>query len=223
LHIYDEKGKKRLTTQILSDKRFIALRGSEEKWSKSWQLVVGELQHFGGDTIVNLVRRKGVPYRKILRDTCKRMEVKFEKQKKTWEIESKLIEHFTNNLWVKMSKAEKHEALKSMNQGNFNPEEFDWSDMPSSAFSTKASAVAWYAWAASAAKAAFAPAVFSRAAIAGASTLIAQRGATMFLGPAAAVALTIPAFSGTAFRVTVPATIQIAYMRKKYLDRDRFK
>lgn len=67
LLIYDKKGKKRITTQILSDKSFMALNGSSEQWRKSWQLVAGELQHFGGDTIVNLFRRKGVFTEKYLK------------------------------------------------------------------------------------------------------------------------------------------------------------
>jgi len=222
LLIYDRKGKKRLTTQILSDKSFMALSGSPEQWRKSWQLVVGELQHFGGDTIVNLVRRKGVLYREILKDTCKRIGVKFDKKGMTWEIENKLIEHFVKKLWDKMSEEERNEALKSMNLGDFTGEKFGWRGMSSSALFGGAPAGAWYAWAASAAKAAFAPAIFSRYALAGASTILAQRGAAVFLGPAAAVALTVPAVSGTAYRVTVPATIQIAYMRQKYLNKDRF-
>lgn len=50
-------------------------------------------------------------------------------------------------------------------------------------------------------------------------------GAAAFAGPFAVVlgvALTVPMLSGTAYRVTMPAVIQIAYMRKKYLERDVF-
>lgn len=222
LLIYDEKGNKRLTAQMLSDKSFLALNGSPEQWRKSWQLVVGELQHFGGDTIVNFVRRKGVLYREVLKDTCKRIGVKFDKQSVTWEIENKLVKHFAKKLWDKMSEEERGEALKSMNLGDFMSENFDWGAMSSSLLFGGASAGAWYAWAASAAKAAFAPGIFSRAALAGASTIVAQRGAAVFLGPAVAVALTVPAVSGAAYRVTVPATIQIAYMREKYINKERF-
>ena len=50
-------------------------------------------------------------------------------------------------------------------------------------------------------------------------------GAAAFAGPFAVVlgvALTVPMISGAAYRVTMPAVIQIAYMRKKYLERDLF-
>lgn len=222
LLIYDAKGKKRVSTQILSSKQFKALNGSPEQWRCSWRLVAGELQHFGGDTIVNVFRREGVLYREILRDTCKRIGVKFDKKNETWEIENQLIEHFIEKLWNEMSEEERNATLKSMDIGDLTEGKIDWRAMTSSTVFGGAAAGAWYAWAANAAQYAFAPAIFSRAAVIGASSLVAQRGASILLGPAAAVALTVPAFSGTAFRVTVPATVQIAYMRQKYLQKERF-
>lgn len=220
--IYDAKGKKRVSTQILSDKEFEALNGSPEQWRSSWRLVAGELQHFGGDTVVNVFRREGVLYREILRDTCKRLGVKFDKENETWEIEKKLIEHFIERLWDEMSEEERNSTLKSMNIADFAEGKVDWRSMTPLAWFGGAAAGAWYAWAASAAKFAFAPSNFSRTALTVASSFVAQRGASILLAPAVAVAFTVPALSGTAFRVTVPATIQIAYMRQKYLQKERF-
>ena len=52
--------------------------------------------------------------------------------------------------------------------------------------------------------------------IAGAAGFVAQRGVGALAGPLAVVALTVPMLTGTAYRVTVPVVIQIAYMRRKY-------
>lgn len=220
--IYDGKGNERLTSQIMSDENFKKLNGSPDQWRKSWKLVAGELQHFGGDTIANLFRQKGVPYRKILKDTCKKQGVGFKKKKPTWEIEKELIEDFVKKVLNKMTEEERYEVLKSMKFREFTGKNFDWRTMSYTALLGGAGAGAWYAWAASAATAAFAPAVLSRAGIAGVSMIVAQRGASFF-NPLVGVALTVPAVSGTAYRVTVPATIQIAYMRQKYMNKDRFE
>jgi uncharacterized protein YaaW (UPF0174 family) len=56
----------------------------------------------------------------------------------------------------------------------------------------------------------------------GAAALIGGRAVAAFAGPVAALAITIPMFSGAAYRVTIPAVIQIAYMRRKYEKEDRF-
>lgn len=221
--IYDGKGNERLTSQIMSDENFKKLNGSPDQWRKSWKLVAGELQHFGGDTIVNLFRQKGVPYRRILKDTCKKQGVGFENKKPTWEIEKELIEDFVKNILEKMTEEERDEVLKSMNFREFTGKKFDWRNMSSTPFWGGAAAGAWYAWAASVSMAAFAPAVISRVGIAGVSMFVAQRGAASLVNPIVGVALTVPAVSGTAYRVTVPATIQIAYMRQKYLNKDRFE
>ena len=51
------------------------------------------------------------------------------------------------------------------------------------------------------------------------------RGMAVLAGPvgvALAVLLSVPAVTGTAYRVTIPCIIQVAYMRKKTMQKDRF-
>ncbi|WP_227430790.1 DUF3944 domain-containing protein [Psychrobacter sp. I-STPA6b] len=42
-------------------------------YEKSWKDIAGELQLFGGDTIVNTTRRKGVLYKEIVKDVAKKI------------------------------------------------------------------------------------------------------------------------------------------------------
>lgn len=42
--------------------------GPPERYRRNWQLIAGELQHFGGDSIANTLRRHGKFYRAILLD-----------------------------------------------------------------------------------------------------------------------------------------------------------
>ena len=54
-------------------------------YKNSWKAIVAEIQLFGGDTFVNLVRRKGVIYKEILGDVANKIDVDF--HKKTTSIE----------------------------------------------------------------------------------------------------------------------------------------
>ncbi|WP_392344719.1 DUF3944 domain-containing protein [Pseudoalteromonas prydzensis] len=71
--MFDKDGEKRNTESLSGDKAFIDAKGD---YRKAWQSVAAELQHYGGDTLVNLVRRTGVTYREILVDVCKRIKAK---------------------------------------------------------------------------------------------------------------------------------------------------
>ncbi|MFV5498298.1 DUF3944 domain-containing protein [Acinetobacter baumannii] len=57
----------------------------EQLYKNSWKAIVAEIQLFGGDTFVNLVRRKGVIYKEILEDVAKKIDMDF--HKKTTSIE----------------------------------------------------------------------------------------------------------------------------------------
>jgi uncharacterized protein YaaW (UPF0174 family) len=66
---------------------------SEERaYKESWKAIAAELQLFGGDTLINLARRKGVPYNEILHDVAKRVEVDFHKESTSIEqVEEKVL------------------------------------------------------------------------------------------------------------------------------------
>lgn len=57
-----------------------------------WEEIASELQYFGGNTIANILRQKGVLYAEILEDVCKTLGVKIEKNLSLIDIEKKLLE-----------------------------------------------------------------------------------------------------------------------------------
>lgn len=64
----------------------------EELYKNSWKAIAAEIQLFGGDTIVNLFRGKGVEYRELLEDVAKRTGVDFHKNTINIEdLEEKLL------------------------------------------------------------------------------------------------------------------------------------
>ncbi|WP_272715067.1 ubiquinol-cytochrome C chaperone family protein, partial [Escherichia coli] len=81
--------------------------GHHEQHLPNWQLIGGELQHFGGDSIANNRRGHGKLYRAILLDVSKRLKRKADKEMFTFEIEQQLLEQFLRNSWKNMSEEHK--------------------------------------------------------------------------------------------------------------------
>lgn len=218
--IYDKDGKERIVSEIKIAPSFKSLNGQPDQWRKSWKLVAGELQHFGGDTLVNLLRRKGVSYREILTDVCDKIKIKYDKKSSAYDIENLLIERLVEISWEKMSDSEKQEALKTFNIGGLTGP--SWQMILEMIRGKGAGSLKWSSWLAESARFAFMPASLANIGVGAAAGFVAQRGAATLAGPLAALALTVPLLTGTAYRVTIPAVIQIAYMRRKYEQKDRF-
>lgn len=66
--------------------------------SQYWEEIATELQHFGGNTLANIVRvRRGVLYAEILRDVCKALKVNFNTYLSTEEIEDILLSSISDS------------------------------------------------------------------------------------------------------------------------------
>ncbi len=88
--------------------------GAPERYRRNWQLIAGELQHFGGDSIANTLRRHGKFYRAILLDVCKRLKAKVDKQLSTPQIEQQLLAHFLQHSWNKLNAEQKAQFLAAV-------------------------------------------------------------------------------------------------------------
>ena len=219
--IYDKDNKERIASEILSNESFKELYGRPDKWRKSWKLIAGELQHFGGDSVVNLFRGKGVLYKEILSDVCDKLSVKYRKNSSAYDIENLLIAKLTELSWEKMSAKEKEKTLNSMSI----PDKFSGSPLVFIIASIKAGGIGsfqWSSWLAQSASLAFGRAALSGLSLGAAATFVGSRGIAAFAGPLLAIIVTIPLISGAAYRVTMPSVIQIAYMRRKYEQEDHF-
>ena len=225
--IYDTDGTMRHTSSILTDEGFSKHRDDPQKWVKSWQIVAGELQLYGGDSVVNLFRGTGVLYEEILSDVCERLGVKLgSEDKEIVQKEEKLIEFLANKAWDKMDEAQCAEFLKKLHLIELWRDSSDLSPARLALSSGGAAAMLLYEYVTGAMLASLGAGAVARFAGPLAAQFIGTRlGAAAFAGPLAmvlGVALTVPMLSGAAYRVTMPAVIQIAYMRKKYLERDLF-
>ncbi|WP_336221579.1 acidic protein MsyB [Citrobacter amalonaticus] len=203
----DDKGKQRLASELLKHDAFKALENHPEQHRRNWQLIAGELQHFGGDSIANKVRGHGLLYRAILLDVCKRLKLKAEKEMSTLEIEQSLLEHFLRNSWQKMDEAHKAEFLAAVDAKVTELEAL----LPQLMQDKKLAAGVSYLLSGQLSKILLTHAAIS---VVGHGLL---RGAGLG-GPFGAALNGVKAVSGSAYRVTIPAVLQIACLRRILSD-----
>ncbi|MEZ8353191.1 DUF3944 domain-containing protein [Vibrio splendidus] len=211
----DKDGKTRYAETLTSDKQF---KAAKDNYQQVWQLIAGELQHFGGDTLVNLFRRSGVEYREILTDVCKKLKIKTDYKADTVKIEQALLAKLFADSWEKMSDSERDALREEL--------KIDASLTSSAALTAIIAAIRMGGFMSYQVAMIVANAV-AKALLGRGLTLAANAGLAraigVFAGPigiAITVLLTIPAISGPAFRVTLPAVVQIAAMRQQMLNEE---
>lgn len=78
------------------------------------RLLVRELQHFGGNTFVNLFRRNGVGYNEIVDDVASHLKIKAPTSTTVEEKEALIIDCVFTSSWKKMSDDERSQILRDM-------------------------------------------------------------------------------------------------------------
>lgn len=110
--LYDTNLKERFTEELSTTKGF-----KEYYPNNMVQLVpdiINELQRFGGNTFFNLFRGYGVPYREILESVCKQLDVSFNKNASTELIEHYLLQKFLLMSIDKMSEEDVHHLSEKL-------------------------------------------------------------------------------------------------------------
>jgi len=209
----DKEGTLRITEQLTSEERF---KECKKRFSKVWDLLAGELQLFGADTIVSSIRGTGVFYREVLTDVCDKLKVNYNLKSPIEKIENNLLLKIVEDSLEKMSEEEKREFVKGFNLNTAN-------------FSTVAIMAALQAAINLGGFASYQLAVVVANAVArqliGRGLVLAAnagivKGMALFAGPIGWVIaglFTLPMITGPAYRVTIPSVIHVAYMRQKML------
>jgi len=216
----DKDGNPRLTEGLTLEE---AYKTSEGNYKSIWKLIAAELQKYGGDSIVNVFRKgKGINYKEILVDVCKKLKVNFNKNSEVIKIENNLMLKIIEDSIEKMSEEEKREFAKQMN--------INIANMTSVAILAAIQAAVNLGGFASY-KIALIVANSTAKFLAGRGLTLAlnaglMRGLSIFAGPVGLIIsglLTLPMITGTAYRVTIPCVIQIAYMRQKLTNKNLFE
>ena len=79
-----------------------------KQYSKFWRRIAEELQLYGGNTIANIFRGStGVLYKEIATDVADKLKVKIDKEANIDEIENEIIEKFFEDIYGKLSQEDK--------------------------------------------------------------------------------------------------------------------
>lgn len=214
-------------TEELSSK----LKGCDD-YHFRWQDIAGELQCFGGDTIANMLRGgKGVEYRELLCDVCGVCHVMYDKKALNIEdIENQLMSSTLGKMWEKWNASSRSYIMAISSffaphgqlNGNIITNAICSPTLPK-VFSAGLSSNSLFPFMMAQLTAGFATASAAgrgaTAALSGMSifALLAPRLAGLFIPATTLFSLLTAALSlsGPAYRVTLPACLAVAELRKK--------
>lgn len=201
-----------------------------------WREIAGELQCYGANTLVTFLRRgKGVEYREILLDVCEKCEVEIKNKKAhVGDIESQLLARNASKIWEKLPSDVKKEL--SLNLLLLDPKNKEARRSALAIAAGGATAAMFYTLLTPTIGTVMAPLVASQVSgVVGSLSLSAMYGvgaAGLFQTGVSIIATRIPlatipgmnlislfpainSLAGPAYRVTIPACICIADLRKK--------
>lgn len=104
----DKEGNKLINEELTSLDKY---KSNPDNPKSYWQEIARELQLYGGNTLVSALRGKGVPYREILCDVCDKMKVNYSKNSNIGLIELNFLEKIITDVIEKMNDEERKEFI----------------------------------------------------------------------------------------------------------------
>lgn len=209
----DKDGNKRWTEELTGS---TAYKTHYPNHSKYWDLIAGELQCFGANSIVTLFRGgKGVLYEEILGDICDKLGVTLEKGSTVREKENKLVLKIVEKALENMNEAERREFAKSIgfiNLATFTPNAL----LGAAQAAFKLGGFQSYQLTLIVVNAVSKTILGRGLTLAGNAALM--RTLSVWAGPigwAVTGLWTLTDIAGPAYRVTIPSVLQVAYLREK--------
>lgn len=115
---HDKDGSARLTEELTMSPLYKRHFPDHHQY---WELIAAEIQCFGANTLVTLFRGgKGVEYREILTDVCDKMKVNYNKDSSVEVIENNLLLKVLKDALDKMSPEELRNLAESIGMKNIN-------------------------------------------------------------------------------------------------------
>ena len=210
---HDKDGSPRFTEELTSTALYKRHHPDHHQY---WELIAAEVQCFGANSFATIFRGgKGVPYKEVLIDVCEKLKVNFNSGSSVEVIEQNLLLKILKDSLEKMSAAEIRELAESLGVKNFNsitPEALVGS------FQTifRMGGFKSYQLTLIIVNAVMKALVGRGLTLAGNAAL--TRVAAVMTGPIGWVITglwTAVDLAGAAYRVTIPAVIQIAFLRQK--------
>ncbi|AKE08965.1 DUF3944 domain-containing protein [Serratia liquefaciens] len=116
--IYDKDGETRWTEELSSNENY---KRYKPQHSKYWRDIAAEIQCFGGNTVATMFRGgKGVEYREVLTDVCDKMKVNYNSKSSIENIEQCLMLKVLNDAFEKMSAEELKDFAREIGVKNLD-------------------------------------------------------------------------------------------------------
>ena len=222
--MYDNDGKIRLNERLSTCDNYLACY--PDKMVGMWKDIAAELQSYGGNTVINLFRGHGPAYENIVRDVCKQMHVDgITKYDTAEEMEQKLLVAVSKKAIGDLDESQARSIMDEYGIRNYEH--------------SKAGLLAALAAMLIVNKRLFVfvietvmrmvSRILVGRGIMYAGMGVFSRGLGMLFGPIGWILMggwAVWDILGPAYRVTIPAVIQVAYMRVKYqsmLNADRMQ
>lgn len=108
---HDKDGDQRWTEELTNNELY---KKHYPEHSKYWEEIAAEIQCYGANTFATVIRRgKGVEYKEVLIDVCRKMKVNFNKNSSVEKIEQNLLLKILEDAIEKMSPEEIRELALS--------------------------------------------------------------------------------------------------------------
>lgn len=210
-----KEGDERLTQMLTTNDLFKLLYPNHKEYL---DLILEELQCFGGNTFVNPFRGGGVQYKEILCDVCDKLKVNYDKNSPTELIEQNMFMKLAIDVFSEAgkNKEEVKQIAESLNVKDLpiGPELATYAQLAFRAGGFKSYQLTLimvnYLWR-----------ILFGHGLRLATNAAITRTLAIFTGP---IGWTITALwtawdiAGPAYRVTVPAVIQVAFLRQTYKE-----
>lgn len=213
--MYDKDDNLRITEELSMNPGYKAHAPNHNKY---WEDIAAEVQMYGGNTFANLIRgKKGVPYREVLIDVCKRLKVNFNKNAPIEVIETAMLMKMMEKAMEKMSPSDMRELAEAV---GVNASTSMTPQALTAAFQAVFRAGGFKSY------------QLTLIIVNAASKALLGKGLTFTANATLAKAMSIATgpigwvvlgiwsavdVAGAAYRVTVPATLHVAYLRQKHL------
>ena len=192
-------------------KKLVSAKKSGRFGSDIDELLIEEIQRFGGNTWINVVRGEGVSYEEVVQDVASKVGAKSPKGRDCEAMERAIIAKVIKEAWGKMSPEEQEAIANSMHIPAKGP-----AALAALLAAAELGGFATFRLAAIVANA-VARQLIGQGLTFGANAVLMQ-GLGAIVGPIgwAVTALWMAAdLAGPAYRVTVPCVLHIAYLRQK--------
>jgi uncharacterized protein YaaW (UPF0174 family) len=111
--VYDTDKEKRYTQELTKKENYIKYYPKHKKYLND---IIHELQCYGGNTIVNSIRSCGVSYREIVEDICKKYDLEFSKNDNIEVLEDKILGKILEDSIDRMNDKQRRELLKDIDK-----------------------------------------------------------------------------------------------------------